>query len=127
MNLKEEYLKKLADIGLDITKVHVEDFENFSVVSFSDKEQEDKYNVAVYFLKEDVDYEVIVRKQVNVIDRTKALEKINEYNRVYSKLSFYLEGDDIYALRSYEKYEGDPQEFIDTIAIVMDFISSNNI
>ena len=127
MNLKEEYLKKLADIGLDTTKVHVEDFENFSVVSFSDKEQEDKYNVAVYFLKEDVDYEVIVRKQVNVIDRTKALEKINEYNRVYSKLSFYLEGDDIYALRSYEKYEGDPQEFIDTIAIVMDFISSNNI
>lgn len=127
MNLKEEYLKKLADIGLDITKVHVEDFENFSVVSFSDKEQEDKYNVAVYFLKEDVDYEVIVRKQVNVIDRTKALEKINEYNRVYSKLSFYLEGDDIYALRSYEKYEGDPQEFIDTIAIVMDFISSNSI
>ena len=127
MNLKEEYLKKLADIGLDITKVHVEDFENFSVVSFSDKEQEDKYNVAVYFLKEDVDYEVIVRKQVNVIDRTKALEKINEYNRVYSKLSFYLEGDDIYALRSYKKYEGDPQEFIDTIAIVMDFISSNNI
>lgn len=127
MNLKEEYLKKLADIGLDITKVHVEDFENFSVVSFSDKEQEDRYNVAVYFLKDDVDYEVIVRKQVNVIDRTKALEKINEYNRVYSKLSFYLEGDDIYALRSYEKYEGDPQEFIDTIAIVMDFISSNNI
>lgn len=127
MNLKEEYLKKLADIGLDTTKVHVEDFENFSVVSFSDKEQEDKYNVAVYFLKDDVDYEVIVRKQVNVIDRTKALEKINEYNRVYSKLSFYLEGDDIYALRSYEKYEGDPQEFIDTIAIVMDFISSNNI
>ena len=127
MNLKEEYIKKLADIGLDTTKVHVEDFENFSVVSFSDKEQEDKYNVAVYFLKEDVDYEVIVRKQVNVIDRTKALEKINEYNRVYSKLSFYLEGDDIYALRSYEKYEGDPQEFIDTIAIVMDFISSNNI
>lgn len=127
MNLKEEYLKKLADIGLDTTKVHVEDFEQFSVVSFSDKEQEDKYNVAVYFLKEDVDYEVIVRKQVNVIDRTKALEKINEYNRVYSKLSFYLEGDDIYALRSYERYGGDPQEFIDTIAIVMDFISSNNI
>lgn len=127
MNLKEEYLKKLADIGLDTTKVHIEDFENFSVVSFSDKEQEDKYNVAVYFLKDDVDYEVIVRKQVNVIDRSKALEKINEYNRGYSKLSFYLEGNDIYALRSYEKYEGDPQEFIDTIAIVMDFISSNNI
>lgn len=127
MNLKEEYLKKLADIGLDTTKIHVEDFENFSVVSFSDKEQEDKYNVAVYFLKEDVDYEVIVRKQVNVIDRSKALEKINEYNRVYSKLSFYLESKDIYALRSYERYGGDPQEFIDTIAIVMDFISSNAI
>lgn len=127
MNLKEEYIKKLADIGLDTTKVHVEDFEQFSVVSFSDKEQEDKYNVAVYFLKEDVDYEVIVRKQVNVIDRNKALEKINEYNRVYSKLSFYLEGNDIYALRSYERYGGDPQEFIDTIAIVMDFISSNAI
>lgn len=127
MNLKEEYIKKLADIGLDTTKVHIEDFENFSVVSFSDKEQEDKYNVAVYFLKDDVDYEVIVRKQVNVIDRTKALEKINEYNRVYSKLSFYLEGNDIYALRSYEKYEGNPQEFIDTIAIAMDFISSNAI
>lgn len=127
MNLKEEYIKKLADIGLDTTKVHVEDFENFSVVSFSDKEQEDKYNIAVYFLKGDVDYEVIVRKQVNVIDRTKALEKINEYNRVYSKLSFYLEGNDIYALRSYERYGGNPQEFVDTIAIVMDFIFSNPI
>ena len=127
MNLKEEYLKKLADIGLDTTKVHVEDFEQFSVVSFSDKEQEDKYNVSVYFLKEDVDYEVIVRKQVNVSDRNKALEKINEYNKVYSKLSFYLESNEIYALRSYERYGGDPQEFVDTIAIVMDFIFSNPI
>ena len=42
-------------------------------------------------------------------------------------LSFYLESNEIYALRSYEKYGEDPQGFIDTIAIAMDFISSNPI
>ena len=48
--------------------------------------KEDRYNIATYFFKEGKDYEIIVRKQVNVVNRNEALEKINNYNKVYSKL-----------------------------------------
>ena len=89
--------------------------------------KEDRYNIATYFFKEGKDYEIIVRKQVNVVNRNEALEKINNYNKVYSKLQFYLESNEIYAIHSFQQYENAPKEFINAIGVAIDFISSNDI
>lgn len=127
MELKKIYIKKLETIGFDTTKLYINDYSKSSVVSFSTKKNGEIFNIRMVFYKKDYDYEIVVRKKVNVIDRMTALEKINDYNMLHDQMSFFLENDDIYGVRSFELYEGDPQSFLDNITNTLNILASNNI
>ena len=127
MKLKKIYIKKMETIGLDTSAMHVEDYEEKSIISFTDERSGEVFIISMVFYKDDYNYEVVVRKKVNVIDRLNVLEKINKCNMIYSKLSFFLESNEIYGLRYYNKYEGDPDIFAINIVNALKILSANNI
>lgn len=127
MELKKIYIKKLETIGFDTTKLYINDYSKSSVVSFSTKKNGEIFNIRMVFYEKNYDYEIVVRKKVNVIDKMIALEKINNYNMLHDQMSFFLENDDIYSVRSFELYEGDSQSFLDNITKTLTILASNNI
>lgn len=127
MNIKEEYLKKLELLEIDMSEISIQDYKNFSIVSFSDVVENEQLNVSVTFFSENLDYEIIVRRKVSVEDRTVSLEMINAYNAKYSGIAFYLENEDIYSIRIMEKYKEDIQEVITSITTIIEIILLNDI
>lgn len=127
LNLKEEYIKKLEDIEIDTTNLLIEEYKGFSIVSFSDKISEELLNVSVTFFEDDLDYEIIIRRKVNVEDRFISLEKINAYNIKYSGIAFYLEDNEIYSIRTMETYENDMDEILVSISGIIEIILLNDI
>lgn len=127
MNLKEEYIKKLKSSGLDITNLYIEDLEEKSIVSFIDEMNGETFVVTMNFYKGDYNYRIVISKKIKVIDKMNVLEKINNYNRVCYKMTFFLENNKIYGIRSYERYKGDSQEFIDNIAVLYPVLTSTGI
>lgn len=127
MNLKEEYIKKLKSSGLDITNLYIEDLEEKSIVSFIDEMNGETFVVTMNFYKGDYNYRIVISKKIKVIDKLNVLEKINNYNRVCYKMTFFLENNKIYGIRSYERYKGDSQEFIDNIAVLYPVLTSTGI
>lgn len=127
MNLKEEYIKKLKSSGLDITNLYIEDLEEKSIVSFIDEMNGETFVVTMNFYKGDYNYRIVISKKIKVIDKLNVLEKINNYNRLCYKSTFFLENNKIYGIRSYERYKGNPQEFIDNIAVLYPVLTSTDI
>ena len=81
MYMKQQYIDKLKEFGINISNSNVEEYSNFSIVSFSDMMDGEVINVSVTFFKDDsLDYEIIIRRRVNIKDRLSSLEKINNYN-----------------------------------------------
>lgn len=79
--MKQQYIDKLKEFGINISNSNVEEYSNFSIVSFSDMMDGEVINVSVTFFKDDsLDYEIIIRRRVNIKDRLSSLEKINNYN-----------------------------------------------
>ena len=97
MNLKDEYLNKLKSIEIDTTNIAIQD------------------------------YEIIIRRKVEVIDRGQSLEKINAYNTKYSGVAFYLEGDELYVIRILERFDKDIQEVLTNITTIIEIILLNDI
>ena len=112
MNLKDEYLNKLKSIEIDTTNIAIQDYEKFSSVTF---------------FVDDLDYEIIIRRKVEVIDRGQSLEKINAYNTKYSGVAFYLEGDELYVIRILERFDKDIQEVLTNITTIIEIILLNDI
>lgn len=127
MNLKEEYIKKLKSSGLDITNLYIEDLEEKSIVSFIDEMNGETFVVTMNFYKGDYNYRIIISKKIKVIDKLNVLEKINNYNRLCYRMTFFLENNKIYGIRSYERYKGNSQEFIDNIAALFPVLTSTDI
>lgn len=127
MELKNIYIKKLETIGFDTTKLYINDYSKSSAVSFSTKKNGEIFNIRMVFYEKNYDYEIVVRKKVNAIDRMTALEKVNDYNMLHDQMSFFLENNDIYGVRSYKLYEGDSQSFLDNITNTLTILSSNPI
>lgn len=127
MNLKEEYIKKLKSSGLDTTNLYIEDLEEKSIVSFIDEINGETFVVTMNFYKEDYNYRIVISKKIKVIDKLNVLEKINNYNRICYRMTFFLENNKIYGIRSYERYKGDSQEFIDNIAVLYPVLTSTGI
>lgn len=127
MNLKEEYIKKLKSSGLDITNLYIEDLEEKSIVSFIDEMNGETFVVTMNFYKGDYNYRIVISKKIKVIDKLNVLEKINNYNRICYRMTFFLENNKIYGIRSYERYKGDSQEFIDNIAVLYPVLTSTGI
>lgn len=127
MNLKDEYLNKLKSIEIDTTNIAIQDYEKFSIVSFSDEVEGELLNISVTFFVDDLDYEIIIRRKVEVIDRGQSLEKINAYNTKYSGVAFYLEGDELYVIRILERFDKDIQEVLTNITTIIEIILLNDI
>lgn len=127
MNLKEEYIKKLKSSELDITNLYIEDLEEKSIVSFIDEMNGETFVVTMNFYKGDYNYRIVISKKIKVIDKLNVLEKINNYNRICYRMTFFLENNKIYGIRSYERYKGNPQEFIDNIAVLYPVFTSTDI
>ncbi len=127
MNLKEEYIKKLKSSGLDTTNLYIEDLEEKSIVSFIDEMNGETFVVTINFYKGDYNYRIIISKKIKVIDKLNVLEKINNYNRLCYRMTFFLENNKIYGIRSYERYKGNSQEFIDNIAALFPVLTSTDI
>lgn len=127
MNLKEDYINKLNSINIDTTRISIKDFDNFSIVSFSDELENELLNIAVTFFKDDPDYEIIIRRKVNVTNRIQTLEKINAYNIRYSGVAFYLESEEIFAIRILEKLEENIQEVLTNAATLIEIILLNDV
>lgn len=127
MNLKEEYIKKLKSSELDTTNLYIEDLEEKSIVSFIDEINGETFVVTMNFYKEDYNYRIVISKKIKVIDKLNVLEKINNYNRICYRMTFFLENNKIYGIRSYERYKGDSQEFIDNIAVLYPVLTSTGI
>lgn len=127
MNLKEEYIKKLKSSGLDTTNLYIEDLEEKSIVSFIDEINGETFVITMNFYKEDYNYRIVISKKIKVIDKLNVLEKINNYNRICYRMTFFLENNKIYGIRSYERYKGDSQEFIDNIAVLYPVLTSTGI
>lgn len=127
MNLKEEYIKKLKSSGLDTANLYIENLEEKSIVSFIDEMNGETFVVTMNFYKEDYNYRIVISKKIKVIDKLNVLEKINNYNRICYRMTFFLENNKIYGIRSYERYKGNPQEFIDNIAVLYPVFTSTDI
>ena len=127
MVLKENFINMLQSLGIDVTKLSIEDYEECSIVSFSDKVEEELINVSVTFFKDNTDYEIIIRRKVDIANRTQALEIINSYNKNYSGVAFYIENNEIFAIRSLERYENEIQEILTNISVITEIILLNEI
>lgn len=127
MVLKENFINMLQSLGIDVTKLSIEEYEEFSIVSFSDKVEEELINVSVTFFKDNTDYEIIIRRKVDIVNRTQALEIINAYNINYSGVAFYIENNEIFAIRSLERYENEIQEILTNISVITEIILLNEI
>ena len=89
MNLKEEYIKKLKSSELDTTNLYIEDLEEKSIVSFIDEINGETFVVTMNFYKEDYNYRIVISKKIKVIDKLNVLEKINNYNRICYRMTFF--------------------------------------
>lgn len=127
--LKRLYLKKLKSIGIDISAVGIEDYSNFSIVSFSDEVDGELLNVSVTLFENEPFYEVIVRRKVDVKDheRLDVLEKINKLNTRFSSVAMYLEDPEIYSIRLMERFMGKPEEILVNISEATNIILKNDI
>lgn len=127
MNLKEKYIHKLETLGVNKNEIFIEDYDRFSIVSFSDQVDDELLNIAITFFMDNLDYEIIVRRKFGIENRLVSLEKINALNSKYSGVAFYLEGDEIYAIRILEKYDSDVQEILTSITTMIEIILLNDI
>ena len=128
MNLKKEYINKLEELGIDESDLDIEEYEKASVISLFSTIEGKELNVSVAFFKDDsLNYEVTVRRMVNIKDKLASLEKINDYNSKSSGITFCLEGNELYAVRTMKRFEDDIQEILSSASNLIEIILQNDI
>ena len=123
MKLKDKYIKKLESLDINVGDIYQKDYEDFSIVAFSDKVNGDMINISITFFDND-DYEIILRREVKDLNFEKALSVINEYNKNFSGVAFYIDDNNLYCIRSSETYKGDLQEIFVNISSIIEIIST---
>lgn len=91
------------------------------------KKNGELFSISVIFYKGSYEYEIVISKNIKVIDRMNVLEQINNYNKMYYRMAFFLENNDLYGLRSYERYDGNPQSFLNNVVNLLNILTSTNI
>ena len=128
MDLKKKYIDKLEELGVDVSELDIEEYKRASVVSFFSILEGEQVNLSIAFFKDDsLNYEIIVRRQVDVKDRLASLEKINDYNSKSSGITFCLEGNELYAVRTMKRFEDDIQEILSSASSLIEIILQNDI
>lgn len=128
MDLKKEYISKLEELGVDVSGLDIEEYEKASVISLFSTIEGKELNVSVAFFRDDSsNYEITVRRIVDVKDRLASLEKINDYNSKSSGTTFCLEGNELYAVRTMKRFEDDIQEILSSASSLIEIIIQNDI
>ena len=128
MDLKKKYIDKLEELGVDVSELDIEEYEKASVISLFSTIEGKELNVSVAFFRDDSsNYEITVRRMVDIKDKLASLEKINDYNSKSSGITFCLEYNELYAVRTVKRFEDDIQEILSSASSLIEIILQNDI